>query len=193
MIPELIGLVLCGGKSRRMGTDKSQLVLKRYNQLVESYNFLKSHLDNIYISCREEQASHFFGLDDVMKKQMIFDVHINIGPAAGFLATHQRFPQQALLVMAVDMPSLQKRDIDELLCHRDSKFDLIAFQREKPEPLFAIWEPKALRQLNANASEGAYSLQTVIASAKSNLLIHDEPRRLASINTSENASAWIRN
>jgi molybdopterin-guanine dinucleotide biosynthesis protein A len=106
----LAGLILAGGKSSRMGTDKSLLTLPDSQQSLLEYchNQLALMCDNnIFISGSQH-------------KQGIADVILNCGPLSGIHAaiahiTTYHTDIGELLVVAVDMPDLCSDDFDYLL------------------------------------------------------------------------------
>ena len=55
--PNTYGLVLCGGKSTRMGTDKSMLQYHSKPQRYYVYDLLFPLCEKVFISCNEQQSS----------------------------------------------------------------------------------------------------------------------------------------
>ena len=106
----LAGVILAGGKSSRMGTDKSLLTLPDSQQslLEHCHHQLALMCDkNIFIS----GSQHEKGIDDVIP---------NCGPLSGIHAaiTHIEKYQphiSELLVVAVDMPDLCSVDFEYIL------------------------------------------------------------------------------
>jgi molybdopterin-guanine dinucleotide biosynthesis protein A len=106
----LAGLILAGGKSSRMGTDKSLLTMPDSQQslLEHCHNQLALMCDNnIFISGSQH-------------KQGIADVIPNCGPLSGIHAAITYIAKyytdiSELLVVAVDMPDLCSEDFDYLL------------------------------------------------------------------------------
>ena len=52
----LYGLIMCGGKSSRMGTDKSRIVYQQKEQQYHVYQMLQTFCEKVFISCNAEQG-----------------------------------------------------------------------------------------------------------------------------------------
>ena len=149
---KLFGLVLSGGKSTRMGTDKGLIQYHSLPQREHLYQLLSEVCEQTFMSLRKEQeASVPFGFatltdDDQFK-----------GPYNGLLSAHQRYPDAAWLVLACDLPLIDVAALKELISARDVTKQATAFALKAnplPEPLCAIWEPHALRDSMAYLEEG---------------------------------------
>jgi hypothetical protein len=51
------GLVVCGGNSSRMGSDKSMLIYYEKPQRYHVYQMLQPFCEKVFISCNEKQAT----------------------------------------------------------------------------------------------------------------------------------------
>lgn len=154
-IAPIQGLILAGGKSTRMRTDKGLLnyhgVSQRdylYEQL--SSIFLPNH-DNkgVYISVREHQ--------EIENKNTISDKFVGLGPFGAICSAFQENPNSAWFVIATDVPFVDKNLIRLLLEKRNPKKIATALKGKNnkfPEPLIAIWEPKAYPILLNYLSQG---------------------------------------
>ncbi|WP_339665360.1 molybdenum cofactor guanylyltransferase [Maribacter arcticus] len=143
-IAKLYGLVLSGGKSTRMGTDKGLIEYHGIPQREYLYNLLSQVCENTFISLREEQEDE---LPTAMKT--IVDLNEFKGPYNGLLSAHKKYPDVAWLVLACDLPLMDLDALKELISQRDSAKEATAFALKEnplPEPLCAIWEPHALQQ-----------------------------------------------
>ena len=143
-IAKLYGLVLSGGKSTRMGTDKGLIEYHGIPQREYLYNLLSQVCENTFISLREEQEDE---LPTAMKT--IVDLNEFKGPYNGLLSAHKKYPDVAWLVLACDLPLMDLDALKELISQRDSAKEATAFALKEnplPEPLCAIWEPQALQQ-----------------------------------------------
>ena len=143
-IAKLYGLVLSGGESTRMGTDKGLIEYHGVPQREYLYNLLSQVCENTFISLREEQEDE---LPAAMKT--IVDLNEFKGPYNGLLSAHKKYPDVAWLVLACDLPLMDLDALKELISQRDSAKEATAFALKEnplPEPLCAIWEPQALQQ-----------------------------------------------
>ena len=141
---KLYGLVLSGGKSTRMGEDKGLIQYHDKPQREHLYELLDEVCDRTYLSIRSDQAQ------EIPKnyKTIIDDDHYR-GPYNGLLSAHLKFPEVAWLVLACDLPMMDKEALKELIAARNSGKIASAFadaENPLPEPLSAIWEPEALKQ-----------------------------------------------
>ena len=141
MKTKLNGLVLAGGKSTRMGTDKGELAYHGKPHREYLYELLEKFCDDVYLSVRSEQHQN---LPDNLKT--ITDKDQYRGPLNGMISAHQEFPEVAWLVIATDLPLIDKSSIQQLIDQRNPKKIATAYathQSGLPEPMFAIWEAKA--------------------------------------------------
>jgi len=140
-IPPLSGLVLIGGDSTRMNADKSQLVYHdNISQQEYLTNLLNGFCDGVFISVRDGQQA------DKIGSSAITDKFIGLGPYGGILSAFQQNPNTAWLVVAVDLPFLDKATVQQLIGNRNIHKAATCFidrNNEFPEPLITIWEPRA--------------------------------------------------
>jgi molybdopterin-guanine dinucleotide biosynthesis protein A len=151
-IVKLYGLVLSGGKSTRMGTDKGLIPYHGIPQREYLYGLLSQVCEKTLISLREEQQSE---LPEEM--ETIVDLNEFKGPYNGLLSAHKKYPEVAWLVLACDLPLMDLEALRELIAARNPKREATAFALKEnplPEPLCAIWEPHALRNSVAYLEEG---------------------------------------
>ncbi|MFY0252620.1 NTP transferase domain-containing protein [Chitinophaga sp. 30R24] len=150
-IPPLKGLVLCGGFSTRMQEEKSDIAYHGMPQWQYLVNLLQSFLQEVYVSCRAEQQSHF------NYPLLIPDTLPYRGPSAGLLSAHALQPDTAWLVIACDLPFLSPNSLGLLIQQRNTLRAATTFispANKLPEPLITIWEPAGLKALQQNVMEG---------------------------------------
>jgi molybdopterin-guanine dinucleotide biosynthesis protein A len=115
------------------------------------------------------------------------------GPIAGIVAALAEHPGAAWLVLACDLPFLDAATLDVLLASRDPDADATAFRSSRdglPEPLCAIYEPRAADKLAAHLAAGRNCPRKFLIHANTHLLIQPNPRALDNVNTvDEYASA----
>ena len=130
------GLVLVGGKSTRMGQDKSNLDYFGKPQKIVAKQLLESN--NLETFYSVQNASEY---DDE-----IHDKFLNLGPFGGICSAFQKDPNAAWFVLATDVPFVNDQIIKLLLNQRNPGKIATAIKgkgKDFPEPLITIYEPKA--------------------------------------------------
>lgn len=146
-IPELYGAVLIGGKSTRMGTDKSQLQYHSTSQREHTYTLLQNFCSKVYLSCNEDQKT-------TTPLPCIIDDQNLAGPLAGIISIFKRHPEVAWLIVACDMPFLDEKVLKTLIKNRDPLKIATCFIQKFPEPMCTIWEPAAYPLLQNFVASG---------------------------------------
>lgn len=105
MTTPIIGILLAGGQSRRMGSDKAELNINGQSQLERTQKLLEqAGCKQVFISRNSSEG--------------IADIYFNQGPLAGVHAvlSQPQLPQNCLaLVVPVDMPLLTTKVLTELI------------------------------------------------------------------------------
>ena len=159
----LYGLVLAGGRSRRMGQDKTSLAWAGTTLREHQVQLLSHHLDPVFLSCRPDQTADFAGI-----APLIPDQGSSIGPMSGLLAAWSAHPAVAWLVIPVDMPYLTARELDLLIERRDPS-RLATLYRDPDgrwQPLVAIWEPASADLFRQAQAAGNFKIQSMIQEDK---------------------------
>lgn len=144
------GLVLVGGKSTRMGTDKTQLDYYGKPQKEVVKNLLQNFDLETYYSVGFNDKTE-------LKTDEITDKFINLGPFGGICSAFQHDPNSAWLVIASDLPFVDKSLIELLLEKRNLSKAATAIKgknKDFPEPLITIYEPKAYAILLQYLAQG---------------------------------------
>jgi molybdopterin-guanine dinucleotide biosynthesis protein A len=137
----LYGIVLAGGRSRRMGRDKAALEYHGEPHVRRTAALLAGVCERVFVSCRADQASDPT-LDGLEKVPDAFDIG---GPLNGILSAQAAHPQAAFLVAACDLPFLSAEALSVLVASRDPSKPMTVFENPAREnflePLCAIYEP----------------------------------------------------
>lgn len=176
------GLVLAGGKSKRMGTDKALLLRDGHSQLRFAVTLLERHLPKVFVSARADQADEA----ERSKFAQIVDRVADIGPIAGILAAMEYNPNVSWLVLACDLPNLDDETITTLLNAHGDEHPITAYKSsydELPEPLCAIYAPAAQAVVSGFMDEGLSCPRKILIRANTLLLEQPNPSALANMNT----------
>jgi molybdopterin-guanine dinucleotide biosynthesis protein MobB len=141
----ILGLVLTGGKSTRMGTDKAALAYGAEEESRRVYGLLQEFCSEVFVSCRADQAD----LPGRRGLPQIHDILLGKGPLSGILSAFEARPDATWLVAACDLPRLDRGVLAALVAGRNPFRVATAFRgyQDFPEPLCALYEPKARARL----------------------------------------------
>ena len=181
--PKLNGLVLAGGKSLRMGNPKDKINWHGKEQRYHAADLLAPFCDEVFISCRQDQLENFN-----TDYKAIPDTFQNMGPFGGLLSAFHFQQDKAWLIIACDLPLLEKNSIDFLIQFRDPEKVATAYESPSdglPEPLIAIWEPKSYPLLLQLLSTGNSSLRKALINSDVKILKAENPDFLMNVNTPE--------
>jgi len=181
--PRLNGLVLAGGKSLRLGTDKGRINWHGKEQRYYVADLLQKFCDQVFISCREEQQMEI----DTSYKTLA-DTFIGLGPYGAILSAFREQPDSSWLVVACDLPLLDENTIRFLIDHRNLSSTGTTFESPwdgLPEPLITIWEPKSYSTLLSFLSQGYSCPRKALINSYATILKPPVPEALMNVNTKE--------
>jgi molybdopterin-guanine dinucleotide biosynthesis protein A len=148
-IPVLDGLVLAGGKSVRMGADKGLLEYHGMPQRDFMIQLLEEQGVDTYLSVRGQQV--------VEEHKTISDAFVGLGPFGAICSAFMHNPNKAYIVLATDLPYVNKELVELLISKRNPKKLATAIKGKSKnfmEPLVTIWEPKAYPVLLQYLAQG---------------------------------------
>ena len=137
---EVTGAVLCGGVSRRMGTDKGGLMLGEESLVARSVRALSLVSSEVLLSCGSEPKYSELGLRPVL------DSCADAGPLAGITASMEACDSEWLAVLACDLPRIVSDVPSALLDHAASLgLDVCMLSSDgQVEPLIAVYRRSCL-------------------------------------------------
>lgn len=147
----ITGIVLAGGKSSRMGTDKCCLSLGG-NSLVEiALKKLQAVCPEVVIS---SNCDHFD-----LGVPVIKDLMTDCGPLAGIYSVMKTVETEYYLVLPADLPFITKAFL-ELLITNSADFDAVIPRSAYGfiEPLAAFYNRNCLPVIEASLSSGDFSV-----------------------------------
>ncbi|MBK7603860.1 MAG: molybdenum cofactor guanylyltransferase [Saprospiraceae bacterium] len=174
------GIIICGGQSSRMGSDKSLLFWNGVPFYKHIEKILSKHCDQVFISCNESQKSNY-------DLPVIVDNYEQIGPMAGVLTSLESFPNCPIFTFPCDMPFIDQGIIKKMIGGYNNTFDGVFIKDSKGqiEPLIAIYNPSIYSKLLAWYDSGNYSLKKFIESCNNVSYIKLGEQSLININTTK--------
>lgn len=182
----LKGLILSGGRSTRMGQDKGSMVIHQKSQREHVLEMISPLVDEAFISCRADQ------LEEIGHLPVITDRLLDMGPMGAIISAFMVDPNAAWLVLACDLPKLDREFIQLLIDQRDPWKFATAYESPFngfPEPLVAIWEPKSYPRLMSFLALGHSCPRKMLINSDVNTIQTNTPEKLANVNTPEELKA----
>jgi molybdenum cofactor guanylyltransferase len=186
--PQLYGLVLAGGHSRRMQRDKAALAYGGRPQLARAMDLLSPLVARSFISMRQEQQC------DPLRSgyEAIVDRLPGLGPIGGIHAALHSYADKAWLILACDLPFLDRATLERLIAERDPTRLATAYRSSSdgmPEPLCAIYEPASRAVIAQWIERGEHCPRKFLAQHEVRLLDLERTNALDNINTPEEYAA----
>jgi molybdopterin-guanine dinucleotide biosynthesis protein A len=145
---KLLGVILCGGESSRMGSDKGLLPIR--NTIWAKYMHEKLaalHIPVVY-SINPHQVDSYS--EYISRDVTVIDNSEVPGPVNGLLSAHLQYPHNNLLLMACDMLDLDTATITAIVNDyiADSTFDFYVYQDEEyAQPFCGIYTMTGLEKV----------------------------------------------
>ena len=146
----MLGVILCGGQSTRMGTDKGLLKLATTTWAQLTADKMKALQIPVVLSVNPAQVneySSFFDPSILITDDPQLDIH---GPLRGVLSIHKLYPGEDLFVLACDMPLIEISILQQLVKQyaKNKDFDAFIFSNDnRPEPVCGIYTSKGLANI----------------------------------------------
>jgi molybdopterin-guanine dinucleotide biosynthesis protein A len=150
-------MLLVGGESRRMGTDKATLIVGGERLWQRQLGVLRELApDTLWISAR---ARPDWCPKDI---EVIVDEPPSRGPLSGIAAALARLQTSHLLALAIDMPRMTTAHIKKLLSCAQAGCGVAPKNENWFEPLCAVYPAEASDVALRALSQGQLSLQHLV-------------------------------
>ena len=172
----ILGVVLCGGNSNRMGRDKSTIHHQNGLTFIEhAVERLKPICNDVCLAGRSNSMANLVALPDLIPNQgPIFGVLQALRYAASQIGKSKK--HQACLITPVDMPHLTTDDLRELLLSWQIKNKLtyaVCGPERKIQPLVGIYPLRLHNAISLHAKADS-SLMRWIKKQDANHVTLDE-------------------
>ena len=150
------GIVLAGGTSRRMGTDKRSVVVDGVPMLVRAVRAVGTVADTVLVACRREDPPAP-GLMAGLDAHIVHDRFENAGPLAGIEAGLSASVGDVAIVVAADMPCLSAAVLRHLAISLRASPRVgatVVRTSTGPEPLLAAYRPEVVGEIRRLLDSG---------------------------------------
>jgi len=133
---EIAGVVLAGGKGKRMGRDKAFLTLKGKFFIMYSIEKLKKIFDEVIVISDEMKKFSFLGV------KVFPDLIKDAGPIGGIYTALMKIEKDYVFIVPCDMPLFPIQAVKEIIRHSSKDKITIGFSEKDIYPVFGIYPKK---------------------------------------------------
>lgn len=142
-------VILAGGKSSRMGRDKTQLIFGGQTLLSAAVARFSASFDRVYLSTAEE------GKYPDIKAERVVDIYPGCGPMAGLHAALLKTPDEGVFLAAADLPfSSPEAALKVIELCGDCASAVIIDNEGRFEPAFGYYKKELLPYIEQFLSQG---------------------------------------
>lgn len=171
-------ILFAGGKSSRMGEDKSLLPFGGYTTLTEfQYTRLKKIFTRVYISTKNRDKFDF-------DSDFILDpIHVDFAPTAGFVSVLRALEDERIIVLSVDTPFVDERVFQTLIDADLPELDaVIARTSEGSHPMCGIYHRSLLGNFERMLTDGDHRLGKLLASSRTRFVDFTDEALFSNLN-----------
>ncbi len=186
----VFGLVLAGGKSRRMGHDKALLDRNGQSQLAYVVDLVGACVDKVFVSTTPDQQDE----GERARYDQVVDQFENIGPVAGILSALYAYTDVDWLVVACDLPNLDRPTIEYLLAQGAGPQPFTAYRSSHdnlPEPLCAVYHSGCTEIVQRFVDDGINCPRKILIRSSTLLIDQPDPRALDNVNTPDDLQSSV--
>ena len=180
MTREIDGVVLAGGRSRRMGRDKALLPFGGYSTLAEyQYRRLLPLFPRVWLSAKENKFP--------FEAPLLPDRSATYSPLVALASILERIEGEAAFLLGVDMPFVPPRLVSAMLRGYEAERPSILAARgpRGPEPLCALYSRSLLPEIHRRIARDEHRLQALLEFQNARLFPWDNPEAFRNLNRPE--------
>jgi len=162
-------IVLCGGQSRRMGTNKALIKINGVTIIERVIRELKKLSKNIVVVVdKKEKYAQITKYEEV---KIFEDENRDVGPVEGMRIGLKHIDKESAFVCACDMPFIQGGCVKELYGYKtEDIYCVIPRANGKLHPLHGIYDKKTYELLSAMVKTDKKRIAYLFDSAKTKIV-----------------------
>lgn len=166
-------IILTGGKSKRMGYDKTGILLDEGLLIDRIISSLKLVFQDIIICGKSYEGNYNKDI------RYIEDIFIDTGPIGGIFAGLYNSNDDINFITACDIPDINT-EIIEYMRKSAQNYDAVILKiNGYYEPLFGFYNKRAIPVFKACIENGIYKISEVYKNMQINIICEEELKRIA--------------
>ncbi|WP_171038137.1 molybdenum cofactor guanylyltransferase [Aquibacillus sediminis] len=179
----VVGIILAGGRSRRFGTPKAfakknNIPFYQYSlQVIQTFTSSVIIVTNPNLHQSFKQAEPDVQIIDDLPK------YRRQGPAAGIYSAMDTLAADWYMVIPIDVPFVQVWVMQRLMKYTDRSYDaIVPVVNGKQQPLIALYQQTAKKQIARQLDHGKRSLKDLLSSLRVKYVPFDDEHPFININ-----------
>ena len=174
---DIVGVVLAGGNSSRMGSNKAFLRRGEATFVEHAVGVLGKVFEHVIISANDPS------LYDSLELHVIGDIHKGCGPMGGLHATMVHARGKDIFVLSCDLPFVDISVVERLLAESADSDVVIAGDNSGPQPLCGLYRKSCRTTIEGMIKEKQYSVLALVSRMKGKVVLFDDGRAFTNVNT----------
>ncbi|PHQ66008.1 MAG: molybdenum cofactor guanylyltransferase [Sulfurimonas sp.] len=172
-------VIFAGGKSSRMGEDKSLLPFAGFNTLTEfQLSRLNKIFKTVYISCKDKSKFDFDAnyIEDAKTTQ-------TFAPTAGFVAIFEELKENSFFALSVDAPFVSQKEIEKIIdADTDDSDATIAKTEFGTQPMCGIYHRSLAKEFSKMLQSDNHKLGFLLKSSNTTFVDFDDEKPFLNLN-----------
>ena len=172
-------VIFAGGKSSRMGKDKSLLPFGEETTLAQyQYEKLKKVFHSVYFSAKNKKFD--------FNAQVILDNYPESSPLVAILSTFETLDLDAIFILSVDAPFVDEKVIQEIIENDAENIDVIVAKSPSGlQPLCGLYKKSVLPSARQQYEKGNHKIKDLLNSVRTKTVEFKEDNPFANLNHPE--------
>lgn len=160
------GIVLAGGKSSRMGSDKGLMLLNGIPMVAHTINQLRPCVDELILIANKAAYAQF-------GYRLVPDLVEAVGPVGGIYTGLTASSTELNFFVSCDMPFITSAAIRYLINRHEEADISFASLENQMQPLFGLYSKSCLTIFSENIQKEQYKLQALVKACRHNMVAMD--------------------
>ena len=186
-------VVLAGGKSSRMGFDKSTMVLQNKKLIESTIKKLDSLFDDIIISVDGLEKTSECNHDKI-----VVDKVKGVGPLGGMISALEMAQSDRLFVIPCDMPVIDTKYISFMMKYMDDNEIILSEKNGYFEPFPGFYSKSLIPRIDELINQNRRSIRAIFECSRTKVISESEWKKLGfseeiftNLNTTQDVEKYL--
>lgn len=186
-------VVLAGGKSSRMGFDKSTMVLQNKKLIESTIKKLDSLFDDIIISVDSIEKKSEFN-----HAKIAVDKVKGVGPLGGMISALEMAQSDKLFVIPCDMPVIDTKFISFMMKYMDDNEIIFSEKNGYFEPFPGFYSKSLIPRIEELINQNRCSIRSIFECSRTKVISESEWKKLGfseeiftNLNTTQDVEKYL--